>query len=195
MNQRLTDIAMLCIVVGVASACGSTPPSRFYTLSATTESDARPSTLSVAVGPVSVPGVVDRPEIVVSTGTNEVRLEEFNRWAAPLQEELPRVIAENLAAMLGTRHVTLFPQSLGADVEFRVTVEVQRFETEPGKGATLHAVWIVRCVHDGKTHTGLTIVRETVRDDRYDALAAAHSRAVARLSQDISDSIRALASL
>jgi len=195
MNRRQIEIALLCAVAIVASACGSTPPSRFYTLSANTISDATPSTLSVAVGPVSVPAVVDRPEIVVSTGTNEVRLEEFNRWAAPLQEELPRVIAEDLAGMLGTPHVTLFPQSLGTDVEFRVTVEVQRFESEPAKGVTLHAVWIVRRVQDGKTQTGLTIVRETVPDDSYEALAAAHSRAVARLSQDISDSIRALGKL
>ncbi len=195
MIRRRREIAMLCAVAIVASACGSTPPSRFYTLSATTLSNSTPSTLSVAIGPVSVPAVVDRPEIVVSTSSNEVRLEEFNRWAAPLQEELPRVIAENLAAMLGTPHVTLFPQSLGTDVEFRVTVEVQRFESEPAKGATLHAVWIVRRVHDAKTLTGLTSVRETVRDGSYDALTAAHSRAVARLSQDISDSIRALASL
>ena len=68
--------------------------------------------VSVAVGPVSVPAAVDRPQIVVSTGPNQVRLDEFNRWASPLQNNIARVVAENLVAMLGTPRVTLFPQTL-----------------------------------------------------------------------------------
>jgi uncharacterized lipoprotein YmbA len=121
-------------------------------------------------------------------------LEEFNRWAAPLQEDLSRVIAENLVAMLGTPRVTLFPQTLSADADYRVAIEVQRFESAPGQAATLDAVWIVRRAKDGKAQTGRTVVRETVQDAGYDALAAAHSRAAARLSQDIADAIRALVS-
>ena len=64
------------------------------------------SNLSVVVGPVSVPAVVDRPQIVVNTGPNQVRLEEFNRWASPLQNNIARVVADNLVAMLGTPRVT-----------------------------------------------------------------------------------------
>ena len=58
-----------------------------------------------------MPAVVDRPQIVVRTGPNEVWLDEFNRWASPLEDNLGRVIAENLVAMLGTPHVTVFPQT------------------------------------------------------------------------------------
>ena len=56
----------------------------------------------MVVGPVSVPAVVDRPQIVVTTGPNQVRLDEFNQWASPLQNNIARVVAENLVAMLGT---------------------------------------------------------------------------------------------
>jgi uncharacterized lipoprotein YmbA len=192
MIGRLADIALLCTFAGLAAGCGSTPPSRYYTLSATATPATTSSSLSVAVGPVSVPAAVDRPEMVVGAGVNEVRLDEFNRWAAPLQEDLSRVIAENLVAMLGTPRVTLFPQTFSPDADYRVAVEVQRFESAPGKAATLHAVWIVRRAKDGKARTGRTTVHETVQDNSYDALAAAHSRAAARLSQDIADAIQAL---
>ena len=67
------------------AGCGSTPPSHFYTLSATAKPAALSSSVSVSVGPVAVPAVVDRPEIVVRTGPNEVWLDEFNRWASPLR--------------------------------------------------------------------------------------------------------------
>jgi uncharacterized protein len=192
--SRPVEIAILCAFASLAAGCGSTPPSRFYTLSAASTPATTSSSLSVAVGPVSVPAAVDRPEIVVRTSANEVRLDEFNRWAAPLQEDLSRVIAENLVAMLGTPRVTQFPQTLSADADYRVAIEVQRFESAPGKSATLDAVWIVRRTKDGKAETGRSAVREIVQDAGYDALAGAHSRAAARLSQDIADAIRALVS-
>ena len=53
-------------------------------------------------------------------------------------------------------------------------------------------MWIVRRARDGKSETGRTTVREPATDKGYDALAAAHSRALGRMSQDIADAIRAL---
>ena len=183
---------VVLLAVALATGCGSSPPSRFYTLSATAKSATIASDLSIAVGPVSVPAVVDRPQIVVSTGPNEVRLDEFNRWASPLQDNLSRTVAENLVAMLGTPRVSLFPQTSSAGADYRVAIEVQRFESTPGKAAILDAVWTVRRNKDGKAQTGRTNVTEEVHDSNYDALAAAHSRAVAQLSQQIAGAIGAL---
>jgi uncharacterized lipoprotein YmbA len=50
-------------------------------------------------------------------------------------------------------------------------------------------VWTVRGLKDGKTETGRTTVREAVQEKSYEALAAAHSRAVGRLSQDIANAV------
>jgi hypothetical protein len=120
---------------------------------------------------------VDQPQIVVSTGPNKVSLDEFNRWASPLQNNIARVVAEDLVALLGTPRVSLFQQSLNADAEYRVAIEVQRFESAPGEAATLNAVWIVRRTKDGKAETGRTSIREPAGEKGFDALAAAHSRA------------------
>ena len=189
--RRLTSKLVAFLTVAVAVGCGSSPASRFYTLSAGAAPAVTSSNLSVAVGPVSVPAVVDRPEIVVSTGPNQVRLEEFNRWAGPLQNGIARVVAENLVAMLGTPRVTLSSQS-SAEADYRAIIEVQGFDSAPGEAATLDAVWTVRRTRDGKSETGRTTVRETTQGSGYDTLAAAHSRALARLSRDIADGVRAL---
>jgi uncharacterized lipoprotein YmbA len=190
--HHLTALAIPCVLVILASGCGSTPATRFYTLSAAAAPAATASQLSVVVGPVSVPAVVDRPEIVVSTGPNQVRLDEFNQWASPLQNNIARVVAENLVAMLGTPRVTLSPQALSADADYRAAIEVQRFESAPGEAAVLDAVWTVRRTKDGRTQTGRTTVREVASDKNYEALAAAHSRGLARLSRDIADGVRTL---
>src|SRR5215831_5540953 len=189
---RCLAVIVVCALLGFGGGCAS-PMSRFYTLSAAANTPAATtSNLSVVVGPVSVPPVVDRPQIVVTTGPNQVRLEEFNRWASPLQSNISRVVAENLVAILGTPRVILFSQALGVDVDYRAAIEVQRFESTPGEASILDAVWTVSRTKDGKLQTGRTTVREVTSDKGYDALASAHSRGLARLSQDIAGAVRAL---
>jgi uncharacterized lipoprotein YmbA len=193
MMRRLAAIAIPCIVVILAAGCGSTLGSRFYTLSATPVPAGTSSDLSVAVGSVTIPAVIDRPQIVVSAGPNQVRLDEFNRWASPLQSNISRVVADNLAAILGTPRVSLFPQTMNAAADYRVAIQVQSFDSAPGDAATLDAVWTVSRAKDGKSQTGRTAVREAAPQAGYDGVAAAHSRALARMSRDIADAIQALA--
>jgi hypothetical protein len=117
---------------------------------------------------------------VLATGPNEVKLDEFNQWAAPLKDDITRVVAANLVAMLGTPQVTLFPQTTGADADFRAAIEVQNFESRSGQTAALDAVWTVRRMKDRASQTGRTTVREPVQGNGYDALAAARRGAVER---------------
>jgi hypothetical protein len=189
MKHRLVTLAWL-LGAALAAGCASSPPTRFYTLSATASPVAAASTLSIAVGPVSVPTIVDREEIVVSKSANEVYLDELHRWAAPLSEALARAVADNLVALLGTPRVSLFPQKAAADATYRVSIEVQRFESMPGTSVRLDATWTVRQMAEGKSRTGRTDVTEASTGAGYDAVAAAHSRAAERLSRDIGEAIR-----
>jgi uncharacterized protein len=146
--------------------------------------------LSIVVGPVTIPGVVDRPEIVVTVGENEVWLDEFNRWASPLADAIAVATAENLGAQLATARGTSLVQ-FAVEADYRVSIEVQRFESAPGSFALLDAVFTVRRTADARTSTGRTTARETPSDKSYEALAAAHSRAMARLATDIASTTRA----
>ena len=192
MMRHPAAVVVLCGLAALGAGCGSSPPSRFYTLSGTATTAAPASDLSVAVGPVTIPAAVDRPQMVVSTSANQVELDEFNRWAAPLASNITRVVAMNLVTLLGTPRVTLFPEMLSAGADFRVAIEVQRFDSMPGDSAMLDAVWIVRRAKDSRSDTGRTTVREPVQEKSIDGLVAAHSRAIARLSQDIAAAVRTL---
>ena len=192
MMRHGAGTTIVCALGALIAGCVSTPDARFFTLNATIDRAAESSTLSVVVGPVSVPAAVDRPQIVVSTGPNQVRVDDFNRWASPLQNNISRVVADNLVSILGTPRVTVFPQTLSANADYQAAVEVQSFGSALGEAATLDAAWTVRRIKDGKLEVGRTTVREPALEPGYDALAAAHSRAVARLSQDIADAVRAL---
>ena len=182
--------ASLVLATLVLAACASTPASRFYTLSGAPVPTAPANALSIVVGPVTIPGVVDRPEIVVTVSQNEVWLDEFNRWASPLADAIAIATAENLGVQLSTGRATSLVQS-AVEADYRVSVEVQRFESAPGSYALLDAVFTVRRTADARTTTGRTTARESTADKSYDALAAAHSRAVARLATDIAAATRA----
>jgi len=186
---RVVACAALALLTGCAS-----PQSRFYTLSGAAASAAPGSGPAILVGPVSIPAVVDRPEIVVTISDNEVWLDEFNRWASPLADGIALAVVENLTAALATPRVALLAQTASFDGDFRVAIEVQRFESVPGTSAVVDALWSVRRMKDGASASGRATMRENVADRSYDALAAAHSRAVARLSQDVAEAIRKLAS-
>jgi len=194
-------IGAACAALAIAG-CAS-PASRFYTLDAsmpggmgaarsTAVAAARTPGIGVTVGPVAIPAVVDRPEMVITIGPNEVWPDEFNRWAAPLPDAIGLAIVGQLTVLLPSPYVTLLSQSPGVLADVRVAVEVQRFESVPGTYALVDAVFTVRNSATGRTHTDRTTAREATADRSYDALAAAHSRAVARLSRDIEAAIAAM---
>jgi uncharacterized protein len=183
---------LISIAIVAAAACGcSTTPARFYTLDSTATPDGAPAAhTAIMVGPVSVPASVDQPEFVVQVASNRVELDEFNRWAAPLSDSIARAVAGDLVVLLGTPDVATSPMA-NFSPAYSVTINVQRFESTRGEGALLDAVWAVHQTAGGATRSGRTVAQETAQGDSFDALAAAHSRALARMSVDIAAAIRA----
>jgi hypothetical protein len=121
--HRFVDIILACVLVALAAGCSS-PPANFYTLKGTVASPATTSSnLSVVVGPVSIPAMLDRPQMVLTTGPNQVAIDEFNRWAAPLQNIISRAVAENLTVMLGASLVTPFPDATSMDAAYRAVID------------------------------------------------------------------------
>ena len=93
--------------------------------------------------------------------------------------------------LLGTPDVAAAPLA-NFDPAYRVTIDVQRFESVPGPGGAASR----RCgpcarPRAATTRSGRTVAREAVQGDGFDALAAAHSRALAKVSDDIAAAIRA----
>ena len=160
MMKSIVSIVLLFALVVLGAGCAS-KPSKFYTLSPTAEPGEAKESFSVAVGPVSVPPMIDRPQMVVNVGPNQVGIDEFNRWASPLQSEIARVVAENLARKLGTQMVSVFPQATSTGASYRVMIDVIRFESAPGKSVNLDSLWTVRGAkektggaHDGERSRG-----------------------------------------
>ena len=78
----------------------------------------------------------------------------------------------------------------GDNAEYRVLVDIQRFDSTLGESVTIDALWTVKRISDGALRTGRSTARESGSGGTYDALAAAHSRALTTISREIAEAIR-----
>jgi uncharacterized protein len=188
-TNHITQLFLITCAAAAAAGCAS-PPSRFYTLNSMATGDGTPAAnYAVIVGPVSIPALVDRPQFMVQVATNRIEVNEFNRWAEPLKDNIARVVAGDLGALLGTPRVAAAPLA-NFNPGWRVSIDIQRFESVRGRSALVEAVWVVHRTTGSTTCSGRTVASEPVHGDSFDALAAAHSRALAKVSGDIATAIR-----
>ena len=178
---------MLIAAALTLSACSGSPPARFYVLTPLELAATEPAAgeLAVGVGPVTLAPHLDRPQIVTRSG-NELALGDFDRWAEPLADGIARVLAENLAELLGSDQVWVYPWRPAAAVATQVTVEVTRCDAEDGS-AVLGVRWAV--FDDGRMRLAR---RSSYRHPAigYPATAAALSAALAELSREIAEAVR-----
>src|SRR5215475_13321381 len=144
-----TRVLVLCgVALLVLSGClGSTPPTHFYLMPPLSRGDtaspasAGPRDLTLAVGPVTVPPYLDRPQIVTRTSRAKLTLADFDQWAGPLTDTIARVLSEDLSLLIPTERVVLYPWSRAIDPDYQITVEVLQFERGPGNQVVLAARW------------------------------------------------------
>ena len=147
-------LAGAALVALMALGCApATLPTRFYVLTAVPPAGGAPAAardVAVGVGPIALPGYLDRPQIVTRTGGDEIDLAEFDQWGEPLRSAVPRVLADNLAARVPTERVVLFPWRGVRTVQYQVPVEILRFEGKPGgRGGAPRAVAAARRFRTG----------------------------------------------
>ena len=179
--------------------CASSPASRFYTLS----SLSRPAKAkaeqplsqgpTIGVGPIRFPDYLDRPGIVTRSSANTIEIAEFDLWAGSLKEDFIRVLAENLSILLETDKMVLYPYIGAVPIDFRIGMNLNRFEGAPGDRVVLEAAWVVLQGPDKKEGiVQKSEITEPVSGSDYQALAAAQSRAVEKLGREIAKAIQAL---
>jgi hypothetical protein len=131
--------------------------------------------------------------MVTRVGDNELKLSEFHRWAGSLGTDVTRTLAMNISGLLPADRfsVTQWMSYLESrqSASCRVEVFVDRFEGTLGDSVALQAQWIVFGDRPGVLLRRESLAKELVDGHRYDALVAAMSRALQRLSRDIGDGV------
>ena len=186
------SVLLVAFAVGLSACAGKSATSQFYVLSSLPQ----PS-LSAAEGtvigvfPVSMPDYLDRPQIVTRVSENELKLDEFSRWAEPLKDSFTRTLVQNLSTLLNTAKVVKTTESISSLMSLQVGVEVMQFDGTLGGDVVLIVKWGLFEADGKKLLLGKrSSFKEPTGAATYEALVAAESRAVAALSREIADAIR-----
>lgn len=183
----------LCVYLAVLFQLGCslgqpTRPSEFYVLSANagTTVKALPASMRLGVGPVTLPDVYDRPQIVTRPEINRISLDEFNRWGGDLRDNLRRVIAGNLAVSLDTDEIVLFPWPASASPDLQLSIAFQRFDGTLEGPVMIEGVWAIL---DGARGCQISRKRfsisEATAGEDYRAYVQAISNALSTLARDM----------
>ena len=192
----MRGVALVSVVVLLAGAgcLGSSPASRFYTLSTLSPREGQGgggggASVRIRVAPVTVPEGADRPQLVRRTGENSVVVEEFDRWVEPLDALLRNTLVQNLGALLPQAQV-LGDAVPGLAADRTVVVAVNRLDLS-GQVA-LDAVWFVLPAGaDQPEKTHRTRLTESAGSGAPAEVAPALSRAMEKLSQEIAAELQA----
>ena len=196
-----TRVLVPCgVALFVLSGCfGSTPPTQFYLMpppsSGVTASSASAGQrdLTLAVGPVTVPPYLDRLQIVTRTSRAKLTLADFEQWAGPLTDTIARVLSEDLALLIPTERVVLYPWPRTIDPDYQVMVEVWQFERGLGNQVVLVARWNL-LDRDGKALALRTSrISLAAGGADYEATATAMGRTLEALARDMAATLRSLA--
>jgi len=173
-----------CVLALLLAGCTTVPPTRFHTLMPPLEARATAPAVTPApwrLLPVTVPAQVDRPQLVLRSADGSLAVLEQERWIAPLADELGGALTDALARRLG-------PAS-GSDA-WQIAVDVQRFESVPGRLARLEASWSVGRGGTAPLHCLAALEQPAGADAA--SLAEAHRRAVQALGSRIGAAVSAL---
>lgn len=194
-----TSLLVLFMAVLMAG-CGSSPtPVEFYTLNSLNgiPQQANPAdaaqNIAIGIGPVKIPKILDRPQIVTRTGPNTIKVDEFHRWAGPLGTEIAQVLAENISLLLATDQVAVYPWDVDFKPDYRIALDIRYFEGQLGENVFLDVVWRVSGRESQKIlATIASVINEPLSVPDYETLVAAKSQALAQLSREIAQEIRKL---
>jgi len=137
-RSHLSLVAALALS-GAFHACVSlkrTPEARFFALRSTAEPPGTAAPASdpglIGILPVLLPAYLERPQVVTWAAPGEVRIDEFLRWAEPLDLAVGRVVGENLGTLLPSHRILRAPWSGSAPLRCRVRLVLTRFGLQPG---------------------------------------------------------------
>jgi len=141
--SHLTGLAVFALALGLA-ACGHSGQTRFFTLDPIAPTQ---PVAAVVAGPpirlrrVGIPPGLDRAELTREVAPGEVKVSDFEHWAAPLGQTAVQVLTQDLAARLpaGALIPPAAPAPPGAQ---DVDVDILAFNVADGQ-AVMQASWSV----------------------------------------------------
>ncbi len=147
--------------------------------------------MGIGVGPITLAEYLDRPNLVIAEGPNQLAVAEDHRWAGDLDASITRVMAANLGRQMSTGNVRTYPWRGDEGIRYQITLDIRQLHAGADGYAVIEAGWRAYSLPDRGIKASRTFVdREPLDEDGYPALVSAQSRLLSRLAADIAKSLK-----
>nr|CAA6812797.1 MAG: Unknown protein [uncultured Thiotrichaceae bacterium] len=193
--MRIDSALLLGSVLVFLTACSGSTKTIYHTLSSTSVpvqgAKLSKPVPSLGVGPVNVPGLLDRQGIVLRKDEYSVEVSELHEWGGELEDEFTSTLAQHLQMHLPDSQVRTVPWELAQTPLYQVTVTVAQFDGMPAGKAVLKGRWQLQLAKTGKGVRGsLFNLERQVADKSVGAIVRAQSQLVKELAEDIVEGLR-----
>lgn len=184
-------VSCLALLVSLSACSGITGDSgegiggtHFYSLSALPPASVQRASLRIGVGPIEIPRLLNRPQIVTRKNDIEINMSERHQWGGSYKEELTQVLSDNLAALLKTEQIEQYPWKFSFKPDYQVRINFERFDGQPGNNIILKARWRL-LKHNKEILVKRALINTPVAGNSYAAYVKAQSQALIALSRQI----------
>lgn len=192
-------IFCVAIIFLLLTACSTSPPVRYFSLSSTVPEvgNSVGETVVLGLGPMRMAAYLNRSQIVTRGTGAEVKVDEFNRWAEPLAVAFHRVVSTDIDNMIDGVSVLAFPweSAVRSQVNYRLLGDVIRFDADRSGRVVLETQWGITAADSGKAVVKPRRTRYEVQAGSPEdpaAVATAMNVALAKFSREVVSEIQAM---
>ena len=199
LRLTLLALALTCLSsAGCSSILAPRPDTtRFFTLATIDGAQTPPQRvlgsnqpLTYGLGPITVPPYLDRNAMAVRVSPTEIKYSTIDHWAEPLRVSVPRIMLANISTLLSGDHIVIYPWEATHPVDYRIEVELLRFECTTAGTNHVAARWGIK---DGRSGKELVARNSSIERPGASADAAASAAALSAALGDLSNEIVAAA--
>lgn len=171
--------------------CGSSPPTRFYSLEPTAPVASAPSAMQapIKVDAVHIPSVLDRQQIVTGEQHYQLHIASQERWGGDFGEMVRRVLTQDLQKRLPGGMVVGPDNNAPADAR-GVVVDILSFAPQ-GSIVELDADWVLLQGSPPRTVVHHALHLSAPFEGSVASQAAVMSQLVGRLADDVAKAVQA----
>jgi len=198
MNKYNLPASSVILFASLCTGCTIFPPhvdnTRYFILSSqASASSAVPfasgaSTPTIGLGPITIPGYLDRPEVVTRVSSTELKVSENNRWGERLRSNVATALAQDLSNQMPGVDLVKFPWPLTPAPNYQVSISFEQLELTGDGQAQVNARWTIRSGNRREIQSGTTTSTLPAGKDERSA-SEALSRGVEQVSHDIATAL------
>ena len=121
------------------TACTASPDNRYYTLSPSPWAE-HAIDRNWELSAITIPELLNRPQIVLKSGANSITMQEYDRWAEPLDGMITRVLNDNLTARMGLNSGA----PIDGSAECRISVTIDELDADNDGNVFFGALWTLQ---------------------------------------------------